>query len=131
MAALARRVSALHRSHALSGSTVQPMTDTRPAKESLLGLPIPPPPLDGGGASEPLVTAEEGYARRAAWEKEFRERVVIHSELLLRCARAELESDADAEDALQEVMRKVSKVDVVAKCGGDDGRIKAYLLASM
>jgi RNA polymerase sigma factor (sigma-70 family) len=110
---------------------VQPMTDTRSPTKSLLGLPVPPPPLNGGGASEPPVTAEEGYARRAAREKEFVERVVPHSALLLAYAWSELESEADAENAVQDVMHKAWNVDVVAICGGDDDRIQAYLLKAI
>ncbi|HEY2374691.1 MAG TPA: sigma-70 family RNA polymerase sigma factor [Gemmatimonadaceae bacterium] len=107
------------------------MTDTRSRTKSLLGLPVSPPPLNGGGVSEPLVTAQEGYARRAAREKEFVERVVIHSERLLAYARWELQSEADAEETVQDVMDQAWKIDVVAKCGGDDRRIKAYMLTAI
>ncbi|HKW47326.1 MAG TPA: sigma-70 family RNA polymerase sigma factor [Gemmatimonadaceae bacterium] len=108
------------------------MTDTHSATKSLLGLPVPPPPLDGGGASQPLVTAEEGYALRVAREKEFVDRIVPHSELLLACARSRLGSEADAENAVQDVMGKMwDKGDVVAICGGDDDHIQAYLLRAI
>ena len=108
------------------------MTDIRPPTKSLLGLPVPPPPPDGGGAAEPLITAEEGYALRAAREKEFVERIVPHSELILNYARWRLRSEADAEDKVQEVMLSMwQKGDVVAICGGDDDRIKAYVLRAI
>lgn len=99
---------------------VQQMTETPSATRSLLGLPLPPPSLDGGGASEPLIIAEEEYARRAAREKEFVERVVRHSELLLAYARSRLRSEADAENAVQDVMHNAWNVDAVATCGGED-----------
>src|SRR5438874_13720785 len=107
MAPLARRKGSTHHSYALSGSMVQPMTDTRQATKSLLGLPVSPPPLNVEDAPEPLLmTAEEGYARRAAREKEFVERVIPHSALLLGYAWSQLQLKEDAENAVQDVMLK-------------------------
>lgn len=105
------------------------MTDTRRAKKSLLGLPLPPPPLDGEGASEDL--ADEGFAARAERDKDFVEYVVPHSPLLLAYACSRLESQEEAENAVQDVMDNAWKVDVVRKCRRNAGRTQAYLLKSI
>ena len=107
------------------------MTDTRSSSKSLLGLPLPPPPLDGGGASEPLVTAEEGHARRDAREKDFKEHVVPHAARLIAYARSILRDEEDAETAVQDAMEDAWKVDAVETCGRDEDRIVPYLLKAV
>jgi RNA polymerase sigma factor (sigma-70 family) len=108
------------------------MTSTRPPTKppSPGSSPAPEPPSEDG-ASEIVLSAEEVHARATA-ELELFERVVkqisprLHSQ-----ARTRLKSEADAEDAVQDVCSSGWNNDVVAKCASEVGRIIAYLTESM
>jgi RNA polymerase sigma factor (sigma-70 family) len=110
---------------------IPPMAKRRPRTESPQPGPLTPlEPPAAEGAAEVVLSAEEIHARAKAREDEFTAMIERHSRLLHAFVRGWVKRD-QVDDVVQEVLSKAWDSEMIAKCGGDDGRIEAYLRQSV
>jgi RNA polymerase sigma-70 factor (ECF subfamily) len=93
-------------------------------------LPEPEPPSENG-ASELEMSAEEAYARAQAIDRAVADIYKSLDRELMAFARSRVETQADAEDLVQNVWLRALKRNAIAECGGDPKRIAAYLREAM
>jgi RNA polymerase sigma factor (sigma-70 family) len=87
-------------------------------------MPLEPP--RGEGSAEVVLSAEELHAREMAEEAELTAAFLRHSRWLHAYVRTWVRRE-EVDDVVQEVHIGAWKKKMVSQCGGNDGRIQAYL----